>query len=171
MNAGLIIANTGSDISHDRIYDSRLKKLTVDPEPREKHFDVIELSGGTKWTISNSDTTIHEETLLRIKHNFPFEPQYVAYFLPIVNPYGGLFLTSYSINQALMVFNAVGVGAEWLEASADTQYFYIKHKAQRDGLGSGNYTFYGSDFTFRIRYFIFNQPGYLLTGGIAVSGQ
>lgn len=168
MRAGLIIARDGSDIEHENKYDSRLTKLTLDPDADPVHFDVITLSGGTKWTISPSDTTLHEEALFRVKHNLPFKPQFSAYFYTV-----GLTSTlvsqalkgMYAINQSLMVFNAVSLGDEWVEADADNQYFYIYHRARATGYGTDPWTTEGSNFTYRIRYFIFNQPGYMYVDG------
>ena len=170
MRAGLIIAADGSDISHDTKYDSRRKKLTVDPDADPKHFDVISLSGGTKWTISDSNRALFEEVLFKVKHNLPFNPQTLAFFYP-TSIASDLFVTSvenqYSTNTALMMFNASILGEEWLEAEADNQYFYIYHRALRtdDATGAGPWTTEGSNFTYRIRYFIFNQPGYMYVDG------
>lgn len=168
MKYGLIIAADGSDIDHENKYDSRRTKLTLDPDADPAHFDVITLSGGTKWTISPTNTTLYQETLFRIKHNLPFKPQFSAYFL--VTELNSLIMSQglkglYSINQALMVFNAVSLGEEWLEADADNQYFYIYHKAKASGYGMDPWTTEGSNYQFRIRYFVFNQPGYMFVDG------
>lgn len=168
MKSGLIIAADGSDIDHENKYDSRRTKLTLDPDADPAHFDVININGGTKWTIPATDTTLYQETLVRIKHNLPFKPQFIAYFY-VTDIKSALMSNSlhalYSINQVFMVFNAINLGEEWLEADADNQYFYIYHKANAFGYGSAPWVTEGSNYQFRIRYFIFNQPGYMYIDG------
>lgn len=168
MKAGLLIARDGSDIEHENKYDSRLTKLTVDPDAVPTHFDVITLSGGTKWTISVGNTALYEEVLLRVKHNLPFKPQFSAYFY--TTQLNSTLMSQslkamYTINQSLMVFNAISLGDEWVEAEADNQYFYIYHRARGTGYGVDPWVTEGSNYQFRIRYFIFNQPGYMYVDG------
>lgn len=168
MTSGLIIAAEGSDIDHETKYDSRRTKLTVDPDANPAHFALITLGGGTQWTIPATDTTLYQETLLRIKHNLPFKPQFEAYFL--VSELVSTLMSPdtkgmYSINKALMAYNVFPLGEEWLEADADNQYFYIYHRARATGHGSSPWTTEGSNYKFRVRYFIFNQPGYTYVDG------
>lgn len=165
-NVGLIIAGKSRGLENDTIYNSRRKKLTVDPESVPPHFDLLEdFSGGTKWT-SVPIGELREEILLQIPHNMPFKPMFYAYFLQTTVPGGtGPFAAQYSTNISLMLFNAVGVGSEELFADADETNFYIKHRFQTSDFSSGPQNAYGSDFKFTIRYFIFNQPSFLLEGG------
>ncbi len=173
-NVGLIIAGDSRSMRNEKIYDSQRSKLTVDPDAVPAHFNLLEpVSGGSKWTVYDADLRVYEEDIITpIKHNLPFTPMFLAYFYPVTTPIGGPAASrQYSMNQQLMLFNAIGLGEEWVEATADETYFYIKHKAQRFGFGGGPdpYTFYGSDYQFRIRYFIFNQPTFLIDGGVAPS--
>lgn len=162
-NVGLIIAGESRTLDNDTIYNSRRKKLTVDPEMTPPHFDLLQnFSGGTKWTMQPGDEK--EEILLRVPHNMPFKPMFYAYFLQTAT--GGQsspFAQQYSTNISLMLFNAAGVGEEDLYADADEENFYIKHRAI--STDSVAHTALGSDFSFTIRYFIFNQPTFLLDGG------
>jgi hypothetical protein len=167
---GLIIAGDSNSLKNDTVYSSQRSKLTVDPDAEPAHFDLLEnFSGGTKFSIADTDETVHEEILFQVRHNLPFKPQIQAYFYPTSVPSGAPApQAQYSMNMQLMLYNAIALGDEWIEADADETYFYIKHKAQRFNFGGPNpYVFYGSDFQFRIRYFIFNQPSYLIDGGIA----
>lgn len=168
-NVGLKIAGESRSMRNETIYDSQRSKLTVDPDASPAHFDLLEpVSGGSKWSVADTDERLYEEVLVQIKHNLPFKPMFLAYFYPTSAPIGSVANTrQYSVNMALMLFNAISLGEEWLEADADETYFYIKHKAQRFNFGGPNpYVFYGSDFQFRIRYFIFNQPSFLIDGGV-----
>lgn len=168
-NYGLVIANESGDLENNQIYDSRKAKLTLDPKPEPPHFDVLtDFGAGTKFVIDNADTAIRTEVLFQIEHGLPFTPMYSAFFLATTTPpdYVGR-KDLYSLNKALILYNAIGLGEEMIYAEADETYFYIKHAAQRFGYGDpGNYTFFGSDFKFRIRYMIFNQPTFLIPGGI-----
>lgn len=167
---GLVIASEEGSLTRNQLYDSNKPKLTMDPKPNPPHFDLIDnLPAGTRWTLANEDVS-KEEVLFQVKHNLPFTPMFISYFYPVVVPedrQSGV-ARQYSINQALMLFNAVGLGEERLYADADDTYFYIKHKAQRWGWSGGvaNYTFYGNQFEYRVRYMIFNQPTFILEGGI-----
>jgi hypothetical protein len=167
-NVGLIIAGQSRRLDNDTIYNSRRKKLTVDPESVPPHFDLLEnFSGGTKWVVPTDE--YREEILLQIPHNMPFKPMFYAYFLQTSFPGGsaGPFAAQYSTNISLMLFNAVGLGQEELFADADEDNFYIKHRFQSTtGFGGGgDATAYGDDYKFTIRYFIFNQPSFLFEGG------
>lgn len=168
---GLKIAGESRSMRNETIYNSQLSKLTVDPDAVPAHFDLLEpVGGGSKWSVADTDERLYvEDVITPIKHNLPFTPMFLAYFYPVTAPTGSVANTrQYSVNMALMLFNAISLGEEWLEAEADDTYFYIKHKAQRFNFGGPNpYVFYGSDFQFRVRYFIFNQPTFLIDGGVA----
>lgn len=165
---GLVIAGEDGSIEKNQLYDSRKSKLTIDSKPNPPHFDVLEnFSGGTKWTLPNVEVS-KEETLFRLEHNFPFTPMFVCFFFPTSVPVD---VTSgrnqYSINLSLMLFNRITLGEERILAKVDDTYFYIKHTAERYGFGDpGDHTFYGSDYQYRIRYMIFNQPTFIIDGGI-----
>jgi hypothetical protein len=171
-NIGLKIAGDSRSMRNETIYDSQRSKLTVDPDATPAHFDLLEpFGGGTKWSVADTDVRLYEEVLLQIKHNLPFKPMFLAYFYPVTTPVGGTAASrQYSVNKQLMLFNAISLGQEEIYADADETYFYIKHQAQRFNFGGPNpYVFYGSDYQFRIRYFIFNQPSFLIDGGIEPS--
>lgn len=165
MRSGLVIANADGNLRQHQIYDTRKKKLTVDVNIEPPHLNIIEsLSGGTKFSVAAADTSLKEETLLTIPHQLGFKPMFLVYFYPTKTPdlFSGS-LRQYSINMAFMLYNAIALGDEWLEADADNINLYIKHKAIRFGFGGPDpYVFYGSDYTYRIRYMIFNVPSYLL---------
>ena len=170
--AGIIIGTDGSSIEHDTIWDSRLTKLTVNPDADPPHFDLIpDLPGGTAFSIPSNDTIPRTEILFKVKHNLPFKPDCLAFFYPIKVPSSfNSNLVLYSQNRLWMIVNAIGMGIEYVWAEADTQYFYIKHLAQSDGtFASGHDTdpkvFFGNAFHFRVRYFIFNQPSHIIDGG------
>lgn len=164
-NVGLIIAGDSRTLNNDTIYNSRRKKLTVDPEMTPPHFDLLQdFSGGTKWIMQPND--VKEEILLQVPHNMPFVPMFYVYFLQSdTSRVSGTstFAKQYSTNISLMLFNAVGVGEEDIYADADESYFYIKHRAM--STDNVAHTAYGSDFRFTVRYFIFNQPTFLIPGG------
>lgn len=167
---GLIIAGENGSLSRNQLYDSRKPKLTLDPKPNPPHFDVLEnFPAGTKWTMPNVEAT-NEEILFQVKHGLPFTPMFAAFFYPTSMPAerrAANGSAQYSINLALMLFNAIDLGQERIWAEADEDYFYIKHSASRYGYGDAtNYTFYGSDFQYRIRYMIFNQPTFIIEGGV-----
>lgn len=165
---GLVIAGDDGSLSEKQLYDTRKPKLTLDPRPDPPHFDVLtDFGAGSKWTLPNVETKM-EETLFRVKHDLPFTPMFAAYFIPTTVPaayYGRKNL--YSLNKAMILYNAIALGEEMLYADADDTYFYIKHSAQRFAFGDAtDYTFFGNDFKYRIRYMIFNRPSFLLPKGI-----
>lgn len=164
---GLVIAGETGSLDRDQLYDSRKPKLTMDPKPNPPHFDLLEnFSAGTIWSFpAGSTDRQREEDLLKIRHGLPFTPMFAAFFVPTSTPseYRGR-QAQYSINLALMVYNAAAYGEEWLEATADETYFYIKHKV--NAFGGDAYTFLGSKFQYRVRYMIFNQPSFIIEGGI-----
>lgn len=166
---GLIIAGEKNSLDQGQAYDSRKYKYAVDTNAGEPHFQLLEnFSGGTKFVLPNEETST-EEVLLRVRHNMPFKPHFVCWIAQTVVPTA---LSSgaakqFSINRSFMLFNAIGLGEEELYADVDETYFYIKHKASRFGFGDpGNYTFYGSDFKFQIRFMIFGIPTYIIDGGV-----
>lgn len=161
---GLIISGDSRTIRSDTVYNSNYKKLTVDPESTPPHFDLLQdFSGGTKWPMAAGQT--REEVLFQVRHNMPFVPMFCVYFLQSNTsrvPGGSLFAKQYTINVSYMLFNAPAYGEEYLYADADDTFFYIKHRFAATTTGS---TALGSDYGFTIRYFIFNQPTFLMPGG------
>ena len=163
---GLVIAGDAGSLREKQLYDTRKPKLTLDPKPNPPHFDVLtNFSAGTKWYVDGSVAMNFEETLFKIKHGLPFTPMIAVFFVATKTPpeyYGRRNL--YSLNTALMLYNAAGLGEEAIWAEADDTYFYIKHRV--NSYSSTPYTFFGSDFEYRIRYMIFNRPTFLIPGGI-----
>lgn len=166
---GLVIAGDSNSLDRKQAYDSRKYKYAVDTNAADPHFQLLnDFSGGTKFVMAN-ETATQEEILLKVRHNMPFKPHYVCWFAQTVLPtaLSGNFVKQFSINRSFMLYNAIGLGEEELYADADDTYFYIKHRASRFGYGDpGNYTFYGSDFKFQIRFMIFGIPTYLIDGGV-----
>lgn len=163
MRAGIIIAKDDGNLRQHQLYDSRKAKLTVDPGVSPPHIGILDdFGGGTKFIIPASDTTTHVETLLMIKHNLTFKPMFLSYFYAKTAPtiYVGN-KARYWINQALMSYNAFN-GTEKIYSEADETNFYIKHSLVRAGGAPDPYTGFGSDYVFRIKYMITNQPSYLL---------
>lgn len=140
-------------------FDSRKKKLTVDVNATPSHAQVIEtLSGGTKFVLNAATTTSSEETLFRMEHKMPFRPKVLCYFYVKDAPIAFAdSITYYEFNTALMLYNAVALGGEKLYAETDEKYFFINHRAETYGFGSGNTTFYGSDYKYRVKFEILNQ--------------
>lgn len=170
---GLIIAGETNSLEQGQAYDTRKYKYAVDTNAAEPHFQLLEdFSGGTKFVMPNEDIS-QEEVLLKVRHNMPFKPHFICWIAQTTLPVsmsGGGFAKQFSINQTFMLFNAIGLGEEVLYADADDTYFYIKHRASRFGFGDpGNYTFYGSDFKFQIRFMIFGIPSYVMEGGVLPS--
>lgn len=171
-STGLIIAGDRKSLDYEQAYDTRKYKYAVDTNAAEPHFQLLEdFSGGTKFVLPNEEVTT-EEVLLKIRHNMPFKPHFVCWIAQTQLPtaLSGTFAKQFSINRSFMLFNAIGLGEEELYADIDDTFFYIKHKASRFGYGDpGNYTFYGSDFKFQIRFMIFGIPSYVMDGGVLPS--
>lgn len=148
--------------------DTRKKKWTVDVEHDPPHLQIIGdpdkgevFDGGTKFTLDKGSSVYLEETLFTIKHGMPFPPAFLCYFYTRDAPSGlSAIIGQYQQNRATMLTNAVGVGQEGLFAGVNDTHFYIKHFVETFGLGSGNHTFYGSDFKFRVRFELLNQRAY-----------
>jgi hypothetical protein len=127
-------------------YESDKPKLTVDPTPKPPHLQLFELSGGTP--LSMPDGFLKQETLVAFKHGFKFPPMFLCYFFTENAP--ALFAANigqYTLNRGQMRYNALP-WSEWLQASVDDTWFYIKHFAQNTGAPD---TSYGSQYQFRVR--------------------
>lgn len=166
---GLVIAGESNSLEQGQAYDSRKYKYAVDTEAQEPHFQLLEdFSGGTKFVLPQEIIST-EEILLRVRHNMPFKPHFICWIAQTQLPtaLSGTFAKQFSLTRSFMLYNAIGLGEEELYADVDETYFYIKHKASRFGYGDpGNFTFYGSDFKFQIRFMIFGIPSYLIDGGV-----
>lgn len=161
-NSGLLIMNEDQSGRH-ATYDSRKKKLVLAPDTKPPLFDLIPINGGTKFILSAGASA--EETILTIKHGLPFKPKVLTYYRKTKAPEAfSAGIAQYSINQALMVFNAFGFGEEYLYTDSDPINMYIKHRAVNTSATSQ--TFYGSDFEYMLRYMIFNIPSTLVPGYI-----
>lgn len=159
-NFGVAFSNKDKDMGDGFWgYDSRKKKWTVDVRADPKHLDVFELDGGTKFTKDKGASTYTEEILFRIEHKMPFPPEFLSFFYTVDAPAGeSASIGTYTQNRAFMLTNAASTGEEGLFAQVDDTYFYIKHFVETFGSGSGDHTFHGSDYLFRFRYEILNQP-------------
>lgn len=146
-------------------YDSRKKKWTVDLKADPKHLDLFELSGGTQFTLNygtpGGETA--EETLFRIEHKMPFPPEFLCFFYMVDAPFAGA-IGGYSSNSVLMLLDNDEGAAETIYATVDDTYFYIKHYAEAFGneFSPPTITFFGSDYLFRVRYELLNQPALYL---------
>ena len=143
--------------------DSRKQKWTIDVDRDPPPLDVIERPGGTKFVMDTGAVDYKEEIIFSIKHKMPFPPAFLCYFYTIDGPHAVL-IGRYTQNRAFMTYNAFSIGEEGMFAEVDEEYFYIKHFAETFGFGSGNHTFYGDDFTYRIRYELLNQKALYLGG-------
>jgi hypothetical protein len=167
---GLAIADDSGDLGTDAVFDTSRQKLTVDLDASPKHFDILpKFNAGTKFYSDGSGNKSFEETLFKIEHKLPFEPMIQAFFLRVLAEKDATIseiglAPQYSINTAPIIFNAMGLGSEWLEATADSKYFYIKHYVESTVITP--YTFVGSDAVYRVRYMILNQPTVLIPGGV-----
>lgn len=168
---GLVVADDSGDLGADAVYNSTRQKLTIDLNAVPKHFDILpKFRAGTKFYTDGSGNKHFEETLFEIEHKLPFTPMVQTFFLSILPESNATITPSglapqYSINTAPIVFNAFGLGSEWLEATADSKYFRIKHYVESQSIYP--YTFVGSDAVYRVRYMILNQPTVLIPGGIS----
>lgn len=141
--------------------DTRKTKLTVSIDKDPSHLQIIEeLSGGTKWTVDLAASAEFTETLFRIEHGLPFTPKFLCYFKCTDAPIAlAGNIGQYQQTYATMLTNSFPIGEEWLEAGTDETYFYIIHRVSSTlALSSGDYTFYGSDYKFRVRFEILNIP-------------
>ncbi len=164
---GMAVAAEGKSMQDGGwLNDTRKPKWTVDIERDPPHLQVLDnFPGGTKYTLNSAQANSIVETLFAMKHNMPFPPQFLCFFYTIDAPSGfANALGRYTQNKAFMVFNAIGLGEEGLYAEVDDEYFYIKHFVDTFAFGSGTNTFYGSDFKFRIRFELLNQPAFFLGG-------
>lgn len=160
---GLVIPDSSGDFGVGAVFNSTRQKLTIDFEADPKHFDILSnFNAGTRFYTDGSGNKSFEETLFQIEHKLPFTPMVQTFFF---NTAGGAVAQQYSINKAPIVFNAFGLGSEWLEATADSQNFYIKHYVESQS--TFPYTFVGSNAVYRVRYMILNQPTILIAGGVS----
>jgi len=140
--------------------DTRKVKLAVNLDRTPPHLQILEdFSGGTQWVVNLASATDLEEILFEMKHGLPFKPKVLCYFKTIDTPIAlAALIGQYQQTYATMLTNAFPNGEEWLEATADAENFYIKHKVSVPGFGTGAYTYYGSDYKFRVRFEILNIP-------------
>lgn len=162
-NFGMAVSDSRHDMhEHEWINDTSKVKWTVDLDRDPKHVQIIDnLPGGTKWVMDNAVAQSKVETLFAMKHGMPFPPKFLCYFYTKDAPSGfSGAIGQYMINHAFMLVNAVSIGEEGLYCEVDDTYFYIKHFADSFGFGTGNNTYYGSDYKFRVRFELLNQPAY-----------
>lgn len=133
-------------------WDSRKKKMSVDVNSKPPHLDLIEIDGGTIWTVGSNQR--REEVILEIEHGLLFKPKVLSYFYLYDAPANmvGL-LGSHSANIAWMVFNDVAGGSEWLATEVDEKYLRVRHIAVG---GLNGRTMLGRTMKFRYRYEITN---------------
>lgn len=164
---GMAVSDPRKDMSeHEWLNDTSKVKWTVDLDRDPKHVQVINgFPGGTKWTMDTAQNQSNVETLLAIKHNMPFPPKFLCYFYTTDAAAGqSVQIGAYTINHAFMLVNAISIGEEGLYCEVDDTYFYIKHFADTFAFGTGNYTFGGSDFKFRVRIMLLNQEAFYKGG-------
>lgn len=165
---GMAVSNGNRDMNeHDWLNDTSRVKWTVDLDRDPKHVQILDnFPGGTKWTGQPGVNQSYVETLFAMKHGMPFAPKFLAYFYTKDAPSGfsGI-IGQYTLNQAYMLINSVGLGTEGLYAEVDDTYFYIKHFVDSAIFGGGSaFTFYGSDYKFRIRFELLNQKAFYKGG-------
>ena len=164
---GIAVANGTKGMSeHDWLNDTSKVKWTIDLDRDPPHVQILDnFPGGTKWTLDSTQNNSLVETLFAIKHGMPFKPKFLCYFYTKNAPSGfSGSIGQYTLNHAWMLTNAISIGEEGLYAEVDDTYFYIKHFVDTFAFGTGTNTFYGSDYKFRVRFMILNQPAYY-TGG------
>lgn len=161
---GIAFASPDRDMGDGEwAYDSRKKKWTVDLEATPEHLKLFTLSGGTKWVIDTATEDYREEIIFQIEHKMPFPPRFVCFFY-IVDAASGFseLIGNFTSDRAPMLYNSIFIGEEGLFAGVDDTHFFIKHFAETFGFGSGNHTFGGSDYRFRVRYELLNQEAFYL---------
>lgn len=161
---GIAVAAPNKSMKDGRwINDTRKVKWSVDLSRDPKHVRIFEQRGGTRFILDAAGNHYLEETIFAMKHHMPFPPKFLCYFVTVDTPTGfGSQIGSYTQNHAFMLTNAIGLGEEGLYAQVDDEYFYIKHFAETFAFGSGNTTFYGDQYLFRVRLEILNQPAFYL---------
>ncbi len=157
---GMAAAKRGHDMSEgDWLNDTSKVKWSADLERDPKHVLIMEnFRGGTKWTIPANTPTRYIETLYAIRHGMPFPPKFLCYFYARDAPSAQVgAVGQYMIGYAYMLTNAFPMGEEGIFCEVDDEWFYIKHYVETVAGNSAN-TFYGSDYNFRVRYMLLNQP-------------
>lgn len=164
---GMAVSKSNKDMrEHEWLNDTSKVKWTIDLDRDPKHVQILEnFPGGTIWTGNTGEEAHFIETLFQMKHNMPFPPKFLCFFYTQDAPaaLSGT-IGQYSMNHAFMLTNAIGIGEEGLYCEVDDEFFYIKHFVDTFAYGSGDYTFYGSQFKFRVRFELLNQRAYY-TGG------
>lgn len=159
---GVAFAEDGKDMADGKWhFDSRKPKWTVDIKATPPHLKVFPMDGGTKWTIGPTPAYM-EEVLFSVEHHMLFPPEFLCFFYITDAPAGhAVEIGHYTSNQSFMNYNNITLGAEGLFAFVDDKYFYIKHYAETY-INPTTSTFDGSDFKFRVRYELLNQPAIYL---------
>lgn len=147
-----IAAQRGSMEEASWSWDSRKKKMAIDLKSKPPHLDLVLIDGGTVWSVAAGEKK--EEVIFEIEHKMPFRPQVLSYFYCYDAPAShASLLGTHSQGVAMMVFNDVVTGSEWLVAEVDDKYFRIIHKAS-GGLNGG--ALIGKAMKYRLRYEITN---------------
>lgn len=150
MNGVAFAADNRTMQDNDWAYRSDKPKLTVDGNANPPHLKPFELAGGTQFSIVHGD--LKQETLMQFEHHLPWPPMFLCYFFTENVPSAfAANIGQYLLNQAQMRYNG-DTWFEWLQASVDAKYFYIKHYVQYNGgTDVGAQTSYGSQYQFRVR--------------------
>lgn len=153
---GIVLANEGEDVrDNDPIYDSRYRKVMVDPKKKPAHLQIVELNGGTSFSYANNEYGEKSEYIFTLPHGMPYTPQVYGYFYIRDAPAraGGNAIGKYSYNNLfLFTITAEGFFEQW-HVKADNQNVYIQHIAFRNG-GTGAVSTMGAQVTLRIKIII-----------------
>lgn len=150
---GIFIANDGRTVDdNDFRYASDKPHVNVSMVADPRHFDVLEFSGGTAFSMTAGSPALQREELITpIRHNLPYTPEVFFYFY--VAAYGGNpthSLTGRYITK-VFVLNA-GAADDLIYAEVDRNEFRIIHEL-RDVAGA-TVTSDAPQYLIRMKYYI-----------------
>lgn len=150
MSKGIIVTDSGGGVARGGIlFDSRRPRLQVAIERTPPHMGVVTLR--PRALTSNAGNGYYaEETIFTIKHNLPYKPKVLVYFLAEAN-FG---YKSYNVGK---FFYALGSLDDYLTADIDINNVTIKHILD-DYMGIGYTSTNINDYIINMKYLILSVP-------------
>lgn len=155
MIPGILIAEDGMGVSQGEYkFDSRARHLPIDLEASPRHYDIVEMAGGTALGIAANSTETKQETLLEIPHKLGYTPFCIAYFYIISKNGNAVSAPAGNYSGDFYPYSgSLGTLSDFITYKVNRESFRIIHYLNGSGLGPA-YTSDANTYQLRIKYYI-----------------
>lgn len=160
MIPGLLIPDEGSRARNKKHkFDSTKLTLPIDLEADPKHYDTVDLAGGSALSLALNESAIKEETLLRVRHRFGYVPLVLVYFYVLSETATGdnSDVDKYHDEYLELEGYAFGGPYDFLTYKVDSEWFEIKHYLASIGFLPA-FTSEANKYQIRVKYYITTIP-------------